>query len=77
MINKDGKAVRVLKLGKKDDKVRVIIMPCKFEYKENLKYLKLKKRLWSNSNKNRGCNLAASIDFIMASGEGIEPSTGL
>ena len=41
-INKDGKAVRVFKLGKKDDKVRVIIMPCKFEYKEESEVFKTK-----------------------------------
>ena len=41
-INKDGKAVRVFKLGKKDDKVRVIIMPCKFEYKEETEVFKTK-----------------------------------
>ena len=41
-INKDGKAVRVFKLGKKDDKVRLIIMPCKFEYKEESEVFKTK-----------------------------------
>ena len=33
-IKKDDKAVRVFKVGKKDGKARVMLMPCKFEYKE-------------------------------------------
>lgn len=32
-INKDGKAVRAFKLGKKEDKVRLLVVPCKFEYR--------------------------------------------
>lgn len=33
-INKDGKAVRGFKLGKKENKVRLLVMPFKFEYRE-------------------------------------------
>ena len=33
-IKKGEKAVRVFKLGKKDGKVRLLVMPCKFEYHE-------------------------------------------
>ena len=41
-INKDGKAVRAIKLGKKEEKVRLMVMPCKFEYKDEAEVFKTK-----------------------------------
>ena len=43
-INKDGKAIRTLPfaLGKKDGKLRLMIMPCKFEYRDASEVYKTK-----------------------------------
>ena len=41
-INKNGKAVRVFKIGKKETRIRLLLMPCKLEYKDRQEIFKTK-----------------------------------
>ena len=42
-IRKDDKALRAVKLGKKDNKVRLLVMPFRFEYREEAEVFNTKK----------------------------------
>lgn len=42
-IRKDGKAIRAVKFGKKDNKVRLLVMPFKFKYREEAEVFNTKK----------------------------------
>lgn len=41
-INKNGKAIRVFKIGKKETRIRLLLMPCKLEYKDRHEIFKTK-----------------------------------